>query len=549
MVGSPLGVQDFKIIRENDLYYVDKTKLISNILTNVSCSQVHLYTRPRRFGKSVNLSMIDAYFNMEYSGNRWFDGLYVSEHHPDDPHKNSYPVIYLDMREMGNGTYVDFHGFMIRKISKLYSNFGYLLESERIEERDKRMMRSIIDLESNDWDYRLSLLNMCGLLKNHHGVNPIILIDEYDNAVNDAVNDDERRMILDFVGPFLSSALKANENVQFSVITGILQITKESIFSGLNNLIVDNIFTSNSDELFGFSEEEVVCILEDHGRPEKIEEVKAWYDGYRFGDVDIFNPWSIFHYINNRFEPASYWAGTSGNSIIRDLLNNTDENTFDNLISLSSGGYIEAIVDPAVSFDDMSRSSGSIYSLLAMSGYLKATKGGLGCYDLSIPNHEMATVFSTMLSAWLGEGIPIPLLRLSKALKENDVDAIGTNLYAILSPTMSLRVLDNEKPYQAFLAGLLFSVFGNYDVEADYERGEGYFDILLRRIRGTGPHIVIEIKRESEDRSADSLRALAKSALYQIKERDYTQGLSGRVIAYGIAFHKKTPFIESEEMW
>ncbi len=541
MKGIPIGVQDFKAIRDADGYFVDKSALIDDILSR-RLTGVFLFTRPRRFGKSVNLSMLDAYLNIKYKGNSWFDDLRISDMRPDDPEKNSRPVIVLDMKELGTDSMDVFTEDLRFSIAEVCKRFPELASSEKQDPDDMELFRSFKSMSSGTEVLRRSLRLITRMLEVEYGVKPVLLIDEYDSPINNSYGKPFQHDILNVVRDMMSSVLKGNDSLRFGVVTGVMQIAKESIFSGLNNLTVNSILSRDMDERFGFTPDEVERICRDYGHPEKYPEAREWYDGYRFGDAEIYNPWSILNYVSNGFTPGAYWAGTSGNSVVDDLLSSPDRKTHDDLMVLGRGGSVEATIDPGQTFTDISSGTPGVYGVLAMSGYLRAVPSG-GGYSLSIPNREMYGVFGDAVVSRLGGTGMVPALRsLSKALLSGDEDETGRCIGDLLKDAVSSRVLDDEHSYQAFLAGLLMNLYGCYSVTADHESGEGYHDIRLERIRGDGPNVVIELKRA---RRGEDPHQLAEDALGQIVERGYAHGLKGRTILYGIAFESKTPTVVS----
>lgn len=318
----PIGVDDFKKIRENEYYFVDKSELISDILSDGA--EVFLFTRPRRFGKSLNLSMLDAFFNLKYKGNEWFDGLKVSDYENTKPHKNTYPVIYFDMKDLTVDSFESFVEDMSLKISMLFqkSDLNEFLdrtspEIADIYERGRAQKLNLSEL-------RKSIAILSKAMHDCYGARPIILIDEYDNPMNNCFNKRSFDRILSFLQIFYSSMLKSNEHMSFAVITGVMHIGKESVFPGLNNVYVNNIFSKGYDERYGFTASEMMDLCTYYGRSDKFDEAKEWYDGYRFGNAEVYNPWSALNYIKNGFEPKPYWSGTSSNDIIDTLLLNSD---------------------------------------------------------------------------------------------------------------------------------------------------------------------------------------------------------------------------------
>ena len=432
-------------------------------------------------------------------------------------------------------------------MSNLFGSFPELEQSEKVPDFRRSRFESVLHLEADEGMLADSLSNLMAMLELHYNRKVVVLIDEYDNVLNESYGLQCQHEILDFIRDMLMSALKGNESLRLGVVTGVMQIAKESIFSGLNNLKVNNILSSDMGEMFGFTPPEVERLCEDMEHPEMFGEARTWYDGYRFGSAEIYNPWSILMYVGSGFVPGPYWAGTSGNGILDDLLSSPDMSTYDDLVLLGSGGEISSDIRPEVTFADISDRGSGIYSVLAFSGYLAAVPEGSG-YMLRMPNREMYVVFADTIVGRLGSKGLSPVMRdLSKAMLSNDIPHTEGCLKDLFENTIGGRVLDNEHSYQAFVTGLLMNLFGNYTVTADFESGEGYHDIRLRRQRGNGPNVVIEIKRSiSNSPTEEQMTSLAMKALEQIRERDYTHGMNGPTILYGIAFCRKTPTIVSE---
>ena len=547
----PIGIQDFKKIRNEDSLYIDKSDMISQILSKRI--EVYLYTRPRRFGKSLNLSMLDAFFNLKYpKDNKWFDGLKVSECEECQKHRNAYPVINFDFKNLDASSYEGFLHKLKSRLSNLYAGFEYLRDSCKLNEMDHDRFMSVFKSTVNDYDVGSALYNLSSMLHKHHGEKVIILLDEYDNPINNSYGKPFQQDVVGLMRELLSSALKGNDSLHFGVVTGVMQIAKESIFSGLNNLRVNNIFSNNFDESFGFTDSEVRSILEDNGHPEKYDEVKEWYDGYRFGGKDVYNPWSVLTYVDEGFKPGPYWAGTSGNDIMNTLLDRLDDNGFKELQDLASGKGLIKSIDPQVTLSNLKNGRNGIYSMMVMSGYLSAIPHD-DLYELRLPNGEMYKVFSRMIVDHLDERISEAdsakhISSISKALLSNDVDGLEKALYNLFADSIGYQLLSNESHYQMFLAGLLVSNKGGYSVSAEFENGKGRYDIMLESSIPTNPHVIIEIKHTKSDADDDTMSKDAERALSQIKDRDYIHGLKGDVLLYGIAFRGKEPKIASERV-
>ena len=307
----PIGVQDFKEIRDSDYLYVDKSDMISQILSEGT--EAYCFTRPRRFGKSLNLSMLDAFFNVKYpKDNKWFDGLKVSECKECQEYKNAYPVIYFDLKELSVTSTEIFKTDLKIKIADLYRQYVYLLDSDILDDFDKQYIQDVLKNDIEPLKLRKAISTLSRMLYEHHGKKVIVLFDEYDTPILNAYSEGSHNDVVQFMRDIMSSVFKGNESLMFGVITGVTQIANVINSSGLNNLKVNNIFSSKFDEMFGFTNDEVKAICEEHGHPEKYDEAKEWYDGYRFGDTEVYNPWSVLNYVDEGFRPQAYWAGTCG---------------------------------------------------------------------------------------------------------------------------------------------------------------------------------------------------------------------------------------------
>lgn len=538
------GVSSFDGIISNNYYYVDKTELIKGLIEKPLMA--HLFTRPRRFGKTLAMSMIDCFFNMKYKGNTWFDGLMISDYRECDIHKNAYPVISISMKDLYKVDLETTKSKLLSIISTLFSTeFPYLKDSDRIGTyyRDysvRAEMRRLDYSESLDF-----LKNLSDMLYLHHGIRPIILVDEYDAPIMNSHDTWYASDILTMVRDILSQALKDSKSLHLSVVTGVMQIAKESIFSGLNNLEVHNIFGKNFDESFGFTNSDVERICEYFGRTDKYAEAREWYDGYLFGKKEIYNPLSILKYVSESFTPYRYWAGTSGNDIIGTMLNSSGDDIQNDLKSLSEGNEISRLVKPEIAMDELSNPD-NIFSVMVMSGYLKARKDE-GIHLLSIPNKEMYEVFgNTILEPAIGNYDEAS--RFMKSMTAGNANAMKDSLSNLFKEHIGFPMLVNEHVYQAFILGIVLRHGGGYESKSEFESGNGRYDTVLKSLDSRHPNIIMEFKRHYSNVSEETAIASAKSALRQIHDKEYHHGLKGDTILYGIAFAGKIPYIESERM-
>ena len=543
MLAIPSGVDDFRKIREGGYYFVDKSELVSDIVNDRS--EVFLFTRPRRFGKSLNLSMIDAFFNLEYKGNKWFDGLKVNSHPEVEEHRNAYPVIRLCMKDLVADDVEGFNGRLKLMLKSVYRGFKYLRDSDLVDEDLRREYFSAGDL--SDMQMERSVISLCQMLEQYHGVKPIVLIDEYDNPINNAFNRDFYAGVMGSLRRFYSLTLKGNPYMSFAVVTGVMQIAKESIFSGLNNLAVDNIFSNNFDERYGFTEPEVKDLCTYYGHPEKFEEAKEWYDGYRFGDADVYNPWSLLTYIYNDFEPGTYWADTSGNDILDVLLENADRDTNSVLVALGNGQAVVKGINPTVAMEDVGKKPTATYSIMAVTGYLNAVPKGDNDYRLSIPNRELYKVFYENVTRSLKMDVGVAMRRFLGSMERKDVPKMEESLFMLFSKNFPDILLKDEADYRLVLATIALGRGGRYDVGIEREAGNGRADIIMRRNDPRYPNIVVELKKSRSD-DPENLEKMAEEGLRQIRTREYYRSLKGKTYLYGVCLQNKKAKVLFEEL-
>ena len=534
------GIDDFNMIRDEGGYYIDKTTLIGDILEQKK--GVYLFTRPRRFGKSLNLSMLDSYFNLRYADDPdRFAGLRISELRPDDPEKNAYPVVHMSLKGLKSTTYESFIEVLRQKISIVYKNFIELGSSSEQDPDDARQFLRVKSGEASEAELRFSLFNLTRMLEVEYGKKVILLIDEYDNAVNEAALD-IRGIILGFLSEFLSEALKSNTSLRFAVLTGVMQIAKANIFSGLNNLYTDSIFDSRFQEYWGFSEREVQQLCVDFGHPEMFEEAKEWYDGYRFGTAEVYNPWSVLNYADSGFVPKEYWANNSTNSILEDLYRRADISDLKDLVDIAGDGIVKALYT-TITYSDAENDDESLYSVMAMTGYLKAVSEGNGLYRLSVPNNEVRKLVSVKLSSLsrIGQtGFNI----FCTSIANGDADNVEKVLGEILLGG-SYWNLTEERSYELVIMTILYGISERYRIRTEQEGGNGRIDIIMEPKAAGRAGMIIELKKVD---SEAELEGAASAALSQIHEKRYYLGMRGTVLLYGISFCGKIPCVKHERL-
>ena len=536
----------FAELRERDKYYVDKTMLIADILSQGD-SNVYLFTRPRRFGKTTNLSMLDAFFNMKHKGNTWFDGLEISEHPEFDRYKNAFPVIHLNLNDTKAPDYDSFIDMMRDAVKDAYGHHKYLLDGPDADPDVADLFRSVKRKEISESSLVTSIKDLSGFIFDSTGKKPIILIDEYDCAVSDNFGEESHRATLDFLGRFLRSALKTNPNREMVYMTGVMQIAKESIFSDLNNVVVNNIFSKNpkdSDERFGFTESEVADILTYYGNPGKLDEVREWYDGYRFGNVDVYNPYSIMNYVRSGFEPDTYWANSGGDGIVRNLLDRIDDANLSTITDLVTGNVARVKLTESLVFKDVYSSDESLFSLMAMTGYLNAVPVGDKKFDISIPNREVMGIVKDMAER-LRPITDAGFIQFNQAVLAGDAGKIASLLEEFLMTTSYLNLSDKtpENPYEMMVVTLLIGLCERYTVRTEREMGLGRSDIIMTPKAQGDVGMIMELKIAKTE---DDMDKGVDEALKQIHDMRYYSEMSGQVLLFGVCFHSKLAKAKSE---
>ena len=525
----------FARMRDENVYFVDKSMLIADLLS-MDGRGVYLYTRPRRFGKTTNLTMLDAFFNIEYKENTWFDGLEISNHPEFDCYMNTFPIINLNLKDVKADDFDTFLGNLREVVLESFKMHAYLLESPSLMRDERKLFDDLMDGSIDKSQLIFSIKKLSKMLERHHGKKVIILIDEYDRAVSDAFDSESHRPMMDLIGGLLGSCLKNNDSLQMAYVTGIMQIAKESIFSDLNNIRVNNIFSTESDERFGFTETEVKKILSDFGHPEKFEEAKAWYDGYRFGDAEVYNPFSIMSYVQSRFKPESFWANSGGDWIVKTLLKSIDDRNYSRILDLTTGSSTEVKLRSAVTYSRIERADTSLYSLMAMSGYLKAVPIGDGRYEVSIPNREVLDRVEMALE----DVIPCDdtiFDNIVYAVRSRNAEDMEKALQDILTGGSYLNLVDENSNILVVMT-LLRGLMPDYDVKTEVEQGNGRTDLFLRPLSSNKVPMILEFKKVDSEKD---LVPTTEDAIRQIRERRYTLGMPSDTVLIGMAFWGKVP--------
>ena len=547
----PVGIESFEEIRSEGFYYIDKTGLIRDLLNN--WGKVNLFTRPRRFGKTLNMSMLKSFFEIG-ADKTLFDGLAISKETAlCEEYQGKFPVVFVSLKGVDGLTFEDAYGMLRRIIRAEVSRLQMLLNSERISEDAKKPLERILKEEDTKEDILDSLKTLSCLLYQHYGQKTVLLIDEYDVPLDKAFHHGYYREMVALIRGLFGQTLKTNEYLQFAVLTGCLRVAKESIFTGLNNFDVNSIVDARYDEHFGFTNQEVLQLLSDYGLDEHAAEMKAWYDGYRFGYADVYCPWDVINYAKKlladpKARPQAFWINTSGNDLVKDFVDVADATTQDEIERLVAGEAVEKKVRLELTYPEIKESIDNLWSVLFTTGYLTYTEQTEdGSYKLRIPNREVREVFVLQIQEWFKKSMAKdrqPTQALCQALLDGDAEKASNELNAIMSGMISVldtkaRDAQKENFYHGLLLGLLRSI-ADWKILSNAEAGEGFSDIIIEPRRNLNMGIVIEIKYAPTFRALDE--ACAK-AMEQIKARGYDERLreDGRedILAYGIAFNKK----------
>ena len=541
----PVGIEDFERIVREDYYYVDKTQLIEELLINRA--PVTLFTRPRRFGKTLNMSMIKYFFDAKNKeeNKKLFENLkiYNSEYMSE---QGKYPVIFISLKDLKGDTWEECLKRLKLFIFDLYAEFEYI--REKMNEWDKRKFEKVL-YEKEDTDYIMSLKFLSDSLYKYHGEKVIILIDEYDAPIINAFDKGYYNEAVNFFQTFYSSALKTNNSLKYGILTGITRIIKEGIFSGLNNLYVNTILSRDYSEYFGLLESEVVEMLDYFDMKYKIEEVREWYNGYIFGESEVYNPWSIVNYIKEK-EIKAYWANVSGNTLLENMLNHAGESVYEDLKRFTDGESIEKYISDGTTIKSLLSNDDEIWQLLLYSGYLTkdrkqkeidVTTEYTDVYNLRIPNKEIRKYFGNMfLNRFFGTEVKTNILM--KALEGGDIKKFEKTLGEIMINMLSHFDLDKEmeKIYQVFMIGLVGFLMGKYEIISNDESGYGRYDLAMIPIKSNEKAYLMEFKIS---KTKKGMEESAEKALKQIDEKKYDTKLRARgiknILKIGIAFYGK----------
>lgn len=541
----PTGIENFKTMIDKSAYYVDKTNFIEDVLNE----QVVSYTRPRRFGKTLNMSMLYYFFSIKEKENAYlFDGLNISKNKDALKHQNKYPTIFISLKEMKNLTFDAQISSFSNVIYELLEKNLEILSSDQLSDTTKDILNKLHNRSSSVEDLKISLRVITNALYTYYQQKVIVLIDEYDVPLQAAYQNNYYEEMVEFLRSVFSSALKTNDALEKGVMTGCLHISKESIFIGLNNFTAYSVLNNISSESFGFTESEVKKLLKDYNLSEKMDEVKKWYDGYQFGNKEIYNPWSTLMYVKNitqdvSFKPISFWANTSGNDIVVKYIQNGDKKLRKEFDVLMNGQSLIKYIKPELTYREMDNIN-NIYSFLLLTGYLKVIKDrGENQYELVIPNKEVYEIYKQSFMSYFEDYTTSRKGELYQELVDGDAKKVNLLLNDIL--LRSISYFDNQESfYHGFLVGLL----NDYEVVSNKESGNGRFDVRVLPENILGTVVLIECKHSiSEDDLIDD----AKEGARQIVEQKYLEEHKfkkyEKAIGYGISFYKKQCYVVKVE--
>ena len=537
----PIGVEDFKKMIDKNFYYIDKTDFINDVLHE----EVVLYTRPRRFGKTLNMSTLYYFFSIKQKENAYlFNGLNIMKRRDAVEHLNKYPVIMISLKEMKQTTFekqLEMYSVFIRDIIRRNQE---LLESEQINAIDKELLTAYYMGTKNEVSLQTALKFLCECLQQHYHQNVILLIDEYDVPLQSAYLHGYYDQMVEFLRNVFSAALKTNDALEKGVLTGCLRIAKESIFTGLNNFKVNSIFDGDENQQFGFMQNEIDILLEKYDALEYRYNIKEWYDGYQFGGCDVYNPWSVLMYMDrltnsNNKSPESFWANTSGNDVIYRFIQQGNAEMKQDFDILSSGGMIEKTIKPELTYRELDDTD-NLYSFLLFTGYLKAiSKTDTNTYQLMIPNKEIQYIYTTIFEEWFKQQIRSYQASFLEALLQEHVEEANEILNTVLFQSMSYFDYD-EKYYHGFLNGMLQGK-GSYRIVSNQESGFGRCGLAVLPAYNKNRGLLFELKVAKRE---EDVEKSAELAIQQIKEKQYIEGLHRKgytdILGYGIAFYKKT---------
>ena len=543
----PVGISDYRLA-SSSYYYIDKTMMIKDFIDERP--MVSLFTRPRRFGKTLNMDMLRVFFEKTDSDTSVYfkDKKIWACGEQYRAYQGKYPVIYVTFKDVKCESWESTYDLICQILRNEVQRHSELLSSNRISAYDKKYLESILSGSASEIDMAMTFMNLSRMLDAHYDKAPIIIIDEYDTPIQQGHTLGYYDKVISFMRNLFSGGLKDNKHLSFGFLTGILRVAKESIFSGLNNLVINSVLDNKYSAYFGFTPEEVKEMTEYYGVSERYDEICEWYDGYRFGNSEIFNPWSVINYFNNECKPKAFWLSTGSNDIIGEIITQADQDIYDKLTSLVSGNTIVSYIDTSVTYPQIKQNPSAIYSFLLVAGYLNAVKAessyGIDYMcELALPNKEITFVYSKEILQKLDHIIPQSIaISVQEAIYSGDSKRIQALIHNLLLQSASSFDTVGENFYHGFMLGLCAMLSGSYTT-SNRESGEGRYDIQLLPRDAKLPGILIELKAE-KNCSEDELKKLSETALQQINDRKYDTEMTSMGITaihkYGVAFSGKS---------
>ena len=549
----PVGVSDYRLA-STEYYYIDKTMMLKDFIDERP--MVTLFTRPRRFGKTLNMDMLRTFFEKtnedtsKYFKDKkiWEQGEYYRSF------QGKYPVIFITLKDVKHNSWDNTFANIGSIISSEYCRHSDLSKSPKLDKKQKDFYDKMVSEKFSAVDLERSLLYLSEMLKKHYGEGAVIIIDEYDTPIQSGHTNGFYDDVIAFMRNLLSGCFKDNKSLAFGFLTGILRVAKESIFSGLNNLTINSVLDNKYSEYFGFTANEVKEMAAYYSAPDKFDEVCEWYDGYRFGKTDIFNPWSVINYFSNDCEPRAFWLSTGSNDIIGEIIKEADNEIYERLSSLVNGGSFTTYIDTSVIYPQIKNNPSSIYSFLLMAGYLKVVKssvsisGDFMC-EVALPNKEISLVYRKEILQKLENLIPqATAIAVEEAIFSGNGEKLRDIISNFLIQSVSAFDAAGENFYHGFMLGVC-ALFGNSYVTSNRESGDGRYDIALSPKASNLPGIIIELKAE-KNCNENELQELAKTALKQINDKKYDTELKSKgvktIYKYGVAFSGKHVAVEAE---
>lgn len=549
----PVGVSDYRLA-STEYYYIDKTMMLKDFIDERP--MVTLFTRPRRFGKTLNMDMLRTFFEKtnedtsKYFKDKkiWEQGEYYRSF------QGKYPVIFITLKDVKHNSWDNTFANIGSIISSEYCRHSDLSKSPKLDKKQKDFYDKMVSEKFSAVDLERSLLYLSEMLKKHYGKGAVIIIDEYDTPIQSGHTNGFYDDVIAFMRNLLSGCFKDNKSLAFGFLTGILRVAKESIFSGLNNLTINSVLDNKYSEYFGFTANEVKEMAAYYSASDKFDEVCEWYDGYRFGKTDIFNPWSVINYFSNDCEPRAFWLSTGSNDIIGEVIKEADNEIYERLSSLVNGGSFTTYIDTSVIYPQIKNNPSSIYSFLLMAGYLKVVKssvsisGDFMC-EVALPNKEISLVYRKEILQKLENLIPqATAIAVEEAIFSGNGEKLRDIISNFLIQSVSAFDAAGEKFYHGFMLGVC-ALFGNSYVTSNRESGDGRYDIALSPKVSNLPGIIIELKAE-KNCNENELQELAKTALKQINDKKYDTELKSKgvktIYKYGVAFSGKHVVVEAE---